>query len=318
MASIPGVDYPWSHPGGAALRAAGFKFACRYLSHDTGKNLSRAEADDLAAHGVWCVVVWESTASRALSGYSGGAADAHTALAQATACGMPAGRPVYFATDWDVTPSQQATVNAYLDGAASVLGQDRIGVYGGYYTVKRALDGGHAAYGWQTFAWSGGQWDDRAAIRQGYQKKINGVDVDLDTALVPDYGQWMPNKIPYSPEDNMALSAEDKAWFKTTIDASVKAAVQSSAYAAVLGKDAVPAPVSDPANPNWTAATYLKQLYLRIQEIPAVTGGGDTAALAELRKSVDALARAVTDPSGFISRLESELTTYEIKFEKES
>ncbi|MFR0351777.1 glycoside hydrolase domain-containing protein [Streptomyces sediminimaris] len=203
MASIPGLDYAWSHPGGAAVKAAGKKFACRYLSPDRSKNLSRAEADDLAAHGVSSVVVWESTAKRPLSGKSAGAEDAKAAAAQAAACGMPSSRPIYFAVDFDATPGQQTAINAYLDGAASVLGRARVGVYGGYYVVKRALDGGHAKWAWQTFAWSGGQWDKRAAIRQGKQASIGGVSCDLNTALADDYGQWMPGITPQ--EDDMQL-----------------------------------------------------------------------------------------------------------------
>src|SRR5438067_13461465 len=100
-----GVDYPWSHPAPAALRAAGIGFAMRYLSTDASKNLTRSEADALAAEGIWVGVVWETTATRMLSGYAGGAADAATALRQANACGMPPGRPIYFAADFDVTPA---------------------------------------------------------------------------------------------------------------------------------------------------------------------------------------------------------------------
>jgi hypothetical protein len=308
MVSIPGVDYPWSHPGGAALQAAGIEFACRYLSHDTGKNLSRAEADDLAAHGVWCVVVWESTANRALSGRSGGITDAQTALAQATAYGMPSGRPVYFATDWDVTPAQQAAVNAYLDGAGSVLGRGRIGVYGGYYAVKRALDGGHAALGWQTFAWSGGQWDPRAAIRQGNQKKINGVSVDLDTALVPDYGQWMPNKIP--AEDDM--TPEQAKQLKELHDLLVPFAgwgykgggETHDAYSYLRGTSS-------------NVGSLMTKVNSLEQKVDGYAAAQKTA-LSGLLTEVQALRSSVTDPSGLLARLEDQLQSYVIKFEKES
>ena len=196
MTAIPGVDYAWSHPGGSALQKAGKKFACRYLSADASKNLTRAEADDLAAHDVWSVVVWETSANRALGGKTAGVSDAQRAAAQATAAGMPSSRPIYFAVDFDATEGQQAAINAYLDGAASVIGLDRVGIYGGYYPVKRALDAGKARWAWQTIAWSGGQWDSRAVIRQGAQITINGVSCDLNTAVADDYGQWMPGKTP--------------------------------------------------------------------------------------------------------------------------
>ncbi|WP_051840687.1 DUF1906 domain-containing protein [Streptomyces sp. NRRL F-5126] len=190
MAGTAGVDYAWSHPGGAALKAAGKKFACRYLSNDSAKNLTKTEANDLTSHGVSCVVVWESTAQRALSGEAGGAADARKAQKQAADAGMPGDRPIYFAVDFDATPGQQAAINSYLDGAAGVLGRDRVGIYGGYYPVKRALDAHKAAWAWQTPAWSGGQWDERAHIRQGAQQTIGGASCDLDTASAADFGQW--------------------------------------------------------------------------------------------------------------------------------
>jgi hypothetical protein len=58
-------------------------------------------------------------------------------MAQATACGMPHGSPIYFAVDFDATPAQQVPINAYLTGAASVLGKTCVGVYGSYYVCKR-------------------------------------------------------------------------------------------------------------------------------------------------------------------------------------
>jgi hypothetical protein len=140
----------------SALTSAGIKFVCRYLSHSPSKNLTASEARKLTDAGIWIVVVWETTAERALAGKAGGAADAGDARTQARDCGMPDGRPVYFAVDWDASSGQQSAINAYLDGAASILGRDQVGIYGGYGPVKRALDGGHATWAWQTYAWSGG------------------------------------------------------------------------------------------------------------------------------------------------------------------
>jgi hypothetical protein len=189
--SVFGVDYAWGRPGVPALNRAGVKFVCRYLSHDTsGKNLDRGEAEQLSAAGIWIVVIWESTASRALAGRAAGAADATAAEKQAKALGQPAGRPIFFAVDFDATAGQQDEIHAYLDGAASVLGRDRIGIYAGYGPIKRAFDAGKITYGWQTYAWSGGRWDTRAQLQQySNDQKINGVGVDFDRALAADYGQ---------------------------------------------------------------------------------------------------------------------------------
>ncbi|WP_242906444.1 DUF1906 domain-containing protein [Actinomadura terrae] len=190
--AVFGVDYAWGRPGAAALQKAGVKFVCRYLSHDkTGKNLTRSEAEELSEAGIWLVAVWESTASRALGGRDAGEADAKDAAEQATACGMPDDRPVYFAVDFDATSGQQDEINAYLDGAASVLGRDRVGLYAGHGPINRAFDAGKITYGWQTYAWSGGKWDGRAQLQQySNDHVINGVDLDYDRAMDHDYGQW--------------------------------------------------------------------------------------------------------------------------------
>lgn len=205
--SIFGIDYSFGKPNLVSLPGAGVHFICRYLSPSSGKNLTRTEADAASGLGVSIVVVWESTASRALAGHAAGAADATRAAEQAHTCGMPDDRPVYFAVDWDATAGQQAAVNAYLDGAASVLGRDRVGLYAGYSVIKRAFDSGKITWGWQTYAWSGGQWDKRAHIQQ-YEngKSLAGGTVDYDRAMYDDYGQW---KVGESP---VALSDADKKW----------------------------------------------------------------------------------------------------------
>lgn len=325
MVSIPGVDYAWSHPGGAALKAAGKQFACRYLSPDSSKNLTRVEADDLAAHGVWCVVVYEATAQRALSGEAGGAADAKTAQAQAKAAGMPSGRPIYFAVDFDATASQQAAINAYLDGAASVLGASRVGIYGGYYPVKRALDAGKATWAWQTIAWSGGQWDVRAVIRQGAQKSINGVSCDLDTAIAADYGQWMPGKTPL--EEDVALTTDDIDKVAAAVVTKLLAgggALEQSDLDRVWNDDVIPAAqppyhnsdyfASDGktvANGTWTAkytqytqVMGIRETLARVKALQDAAGSGAltdaqvTALAAQLAAApglVDAIAAKVAD-----------------------
>lgn len=192
MVATFGVDYAWGRPSTTSLLAAHVKFAARYLSHDTsGKNLTASEAKRLSDAGIWLVVVWEATASRALAGRAAGAADAQAAEAEAKSCGMPSGRPIYFAVDFDATSSQQAAINAYLDGAASVLGRGRVGLYGGYGPVSRAFNAKKITWAWQTYAWSGGQWDKRAQLHQySNDHIIGGVGLDYDEAPTSDYGQW--------------------------------------------------------------------------------------------------------------------------------
>jgi hypothetical protein len=187
-----GIDYAVGDPQPARLKSAGVRFVCRYVStRGNPKNLRAAEAKKLRDAGIDVVVVFETTAKRALAGRDAGLVDAKSALAQAKDCMPGDSAPIYFAVDFDATPGNQAAVNAYLRGASSFLGKDNVGIYGGFYPVKRALDAGVCKFAWQTYAWSGGQWDTRAQIRQYRNGQVlAGMSVDYDRAMVADFGQW--------------------------------------------------------------------------------------------------------------------------------
>lgn len=197
-----GVDYSSSFPGAAALKAAGVTFIARYLSPGGNpKNITKSEVNACLAAGLAICVVWETTATRILSGFAGGQSDATQADAMVKALGM-AGIPIYFACDFDESPGQQAAVNAYLDGVASVIGRARTGIYGGYWPLKRALDAGKAKYGWQTYAWSGGNLDPRAQLYQYSNGHfLGGIQVDFDKSEATDFGQWPRKGVVVKPED---------------------------------------------------------------------------------------------------------------------
>ncbi|WP_330250418.1 DUF1906 domain-containing protein [Nocardia sp. NBC_00565] len=190
-----GLDYAAGRPGGAAIRAAGFDFVVRYLSEGgptlPGKLLTPAEADDLRANGISIVSNWETTATRMLDGYGAGIVDARAGLAQVLRCGGRPDRPIYFSADFDSTPQDQLAINAYLDGAATVLGAANVGIYGGFWSISRALDAGVAAWSWQTDAWSATFVETRRNIHQTLrQVVVNGVLCDVNEAETTDFGQW--------------------------------------------------------------------------------------------------------------------------------
>jgi hypothetical protein len=186
-----GVDYSFSRPSPATIKAQGYTFVSRYLSYGSSKDLTKSEADALKAAGLDIVCNWEESATAALNGYSQGAADARAAQTEAVAAGMPATRPIYFSIDFDATPGQQTAINAYFDGVASVLGRSRTGAYGGYYPVQRLFNAGKIAWAWQTYAWSGGQWESRAQVRQ-IENGIDNDQEDKDESVATDFGQWGP------------------------------------------------------------------------------------------------------------------------------
>ena len=287
-----GVDYAWSHPSPAALRAAEVRFVMRYLSTDAGKSLSEKEAAGLAAAGIWCGVVWETTADRMLDGRAAGAADARAAAGQAAACGMPSSRPIYFAADFDASETQVYAITAYLAGAASVLGSARVGIYGGLHVVRRALDSGHAAWGWQTMAWSGGQWEARAHVRQTGAVSIGGVQCDRNQAMTSDYGQWMPGKTPHE-EDDMPTAKEiaEAVWSHPIADPRPKGRVATTkasswlAMADIKAGDAgaaVVALTARVASQEAVIAAMAKGGPLTEQQATAAGKAGAAEALAEL------------------------------------
>jgi hypothetical protein len=193
-----GVDYAWERPDPGLLAAEGYAFACRYLSHDTtGKNLSLSEAKNLAAHGIAVVSNWEFQPRHALSGYSAGVDDAMHAQNLHAACGAPPNRPIYFSVDFPPGAGDWGTIFAYLDGCATVLGRQRVGVYGGYETIRQTHDAGKAAWFWQTYAWSAGRWHPAAHIRQhSNDVPFHGVALDLDDTDAADFGPMGADRHP--------------------------------------------------------------------------------------------------------------------------
>jgi Domain of unknown function (DUF1906) len=188
---LEGVDYSSSRPGGAALAAAGKRFCVRYVPYGGfSKGLDRAELADLRAHGIAVALVWEQVTSRALQGSAAGAADALTSQAAVVSLGFPAGTPIYFAVDWQATLAQQPAINQYLNGAASVIGKARVGVYGSYDVLNRCRANGTAAWFWQTYAWSGGQIASYAHLYQYHNGVALNGSVDLCRAMQTNYGQW--------------------------------------------------------------------------------------------------------------------------------
>ena len=87
-----------------------------------------------------------------------------------------------------------------------MLGRSRTGAYGGYWVIKRLFDAHKIAWGWQTYAWSGGNWDSRAQLRQ-IQNGIDNGNEDKDEAVAADFGQWGANAAPRGSLDGVSCSA---------------------------------------------------------------------------------------------------------------
>jgi hypothetical protein len=193
-----GCDYSFDRPDPACLFNKGIRFAVRYTSIGSDpKNMSAPEVQRLLDAGIALVTVFEESKGHMLGGRVAGVQAAKASRDLASACGMPDGRPHYFALDIDPNPlrdSQWDHIRAYLDGAASVLGRDAVGVYGGFLAIEKLVP--HSApWGWQTRAWSKGKWSAKARLQQ-HEIEVGrcGGQVDLDRThpdhSIADYGQW--------------------------------------------------------------------------------------------------------------------------------
>lgn len=190
---IEGVDYAFPpHPNIGQLAAAGIRFACRYGGPGTApKHLTLSEAQALNAAGIAVVANAEGSANGLINGFAAGASWASDAEAHFRACGMPPGRPIYFSVDFDTTSGDWDELDSAMDGAASVIGRERVGVYGEYSIIEHFAANQKARWYWQTYAWSLGRWSSHNHIEQ-YHNGVDlaGADVDLNRAMRSDYGQW--------------------------------------------------------------------------------------------------------------------------------
>jgi hypothetical protein len=261
---VIGVDIAWARPSVAQIQGTGARFVARYLSTDPSKNLTAAEVTAYRAAGLGTVVVWETTTGRARAGMAAGQADARAAEAQRKTVGLPGDMPIHFAVDEDTTWS---SVAPYMAGAVSVLGQARVGVYGGYQVIEGAAGAGFR-FLWQTTAWSGGRWSSHATIRQTGGTTLGG-DADWDTAMTADYGQYP--RPTAAPEEDM--TPDQAAQLKALHDLLVPYAGWGYKNADQLKKD--------PAMPD--AYGYLQQTAATVKSL--------TAQVAALTAAVGALAK---------------------------
>jgi hypothetical protein len=207
------VDYSVAKPTIAQLKAANVTSVGRYIGWDgvgahpnSGKNITGAELAELHAANISVFVAFEYSATAALNGKAQGLIDGALAVQQMAALGAPEFMGVYFAVDFDVqdyAPSlpnipanamaKLGPVGEYFYAIKTLRPSFVIGVYGGYWTVKRVLDAELATLSWQTIAWSGGNQDSRINLLQTTQTPpIAGLDINTHVAKTPSWGQWNP------------------------------------------------------------------------------------------------------------------------------
>ena len=186
----------WSgSPTVTALKEMGKLGVGRYAVNDkspSGRGITADEYQRLTLNGIDVFLFWEGVESWMLGGFEAGVAAARNADANILAAGMPPKTPVYFAHDIDPQPQHFEAIRLAVEGAASVVGWDRMGVYGGWLLIDHLApiyDLMH--YYCQTLAWMYGRgWHPKATLQQyAFNVWIDGTNCDLVRATREDYGQ---------------------------------------------------------------------------------------------------------------------------------
>jgi glycoside hydrolase-like protein len=289
-----GVDEDWQRLTAQQLLAAGRTFAIGYVSEDaTGKNITAAEVRAYLAAGVSVLLVYEYSTTAIAGGATKGSRDAGIAVGQARALGYPRGCAVAFAVDED-TSSNPGAVDSYCRAftAACHAAGYRSMVYGGYSTVRYCLDHSIVDLGWQTYAWSHGQWDSRAAVRQTQNGAvIAGKAVDLDTAMVDDFGAWTGGNV----DELTRLAANGDQWGNAAVTGQAAQFFGSDGKlyptANVLHEklDAIRAAVTNP--PAAQVALSADQLQQLAQQVAALLAPSVASPAAVATAVVDEQAR---------------------------
>lgn len=104
------------------------------------------------------------------------------------------GAPIYVSIDDNPTAEQyRQQVAPYLRAWESVIGHQRVGIYGNSTTIDWALQDGLGSWFWQhDWGTPQGYIHPEAHLHQFEidARSVAGVGVDLNDILKPQFGQW--------------------------------------------------------------------------------------------------------------------------------
>lgn len=198
------LDYAAGVLSAADIRAADALGAIRYVSDRRpgaewmlGKPIKIDEARDLYQAGLKIVSNYQfgkQETSDWLGGQSAGVTHAKRGWELHTAAGGPTGAPVYASIDDNPSLEQyKQQVAPYLRGWESVIGHQRVGVYGNSKVIDWALQDGLGSWFWQHNWGTPSGFVHPAAHLHQFEidaRKVAGVGVDLNNILKPQFGQW--------------------------------------------------------------------------------------------------------------------------------
>ncbi len=180
----------------------------------SAKNATPAQVAALLSKGFQLGAVVEHNTTDWASGRANGAAMARAADEDVRRLGLP-GVPIAFTADDPAADG--ARFCDFLRGAVDVLGVDRVSAYGFVAPLSAAHAAGVASRFWlcghcpspmpdwvDLYQHNGSQppdWGPATAT-------VDGIDVDRNTALHPDWGQWHPpTEVDVTPEQDAKLEA---------------------------------------------------------------------------------------------------------------
>ncbi|QKT07828.1 DUF1906 domain-containing protein [Gordonia sp. X0973] len=197
------LDYSKSVPSPLAIRAAGHLGVVRYVSdrrpgaeNMKAKPLTAVESVEMRAFGLTVVSCYQYGKAKTadwLGGFDAGVKHAKRAVELHTEAGGPSDAPIYASIDDNPSKTQfTAKIAPYIEGWQSVIGAQRTGIYANAPTIQWAVDAGLGTWFWQhDWGTPKGYLHPSAHLHQiPGQKRIGGVEVDVNTILKPQYGQW--------------------------------------------------------------------------------------------------------------------------------
>lgn len=209
------IDFSASLPSAASIKSAGHEGVMLYCAPNRtsamkGKQPPKTYINSLDKSGLKYAFVWQyrggtntfndSDVSR---GYHGGVEDAKAAQTYLDSVGR-SNFPVYFAVDFDITIDEwNQVVVKYFQGAISVLGKQRVGIYGHSRVVSWAQEDNVVAsvspgrvLGWITKSWqSAGKGSSYSTLYQSVHNVTgpDGVGIDINDVR---YSEWGWRAIP--------------------------------------------------------------------------------------------------------------------------
>jgi hypothetical protein len=189
------ADYSAGKLTASQLTKAGYSGAIRYIDAPdrlARKHTSKEEFDDHRQNGLGQRLVFEVQVNDPVGGFERGKVYAQRAKAGADYLGYQ-GLIFFCADGWFSSTGVTPTLwRAYLDGAASILGRERVGAYGFADAMDAAV--GHATEYWQAGARDVVRkhvhiWQDNTT-----QPVVDGIETDRNHILKPLEGTMTPDQ----------------------------------------------------------------------------------------------------------------------------